>query len=290
MAVADYDFGVGANVHQHHRLLLFVHPDCNKCASNIRSHVTTDYRPSVDVRLREYAEPPRLGVGFQRRSRSLAFLAFQLYLRLVWLNTNCLYVNAEGDIPHGSVAHQDYFVNLPAVDIQLAGQFADFKVDRRNYRVAQFSTVSAAVKGNSVHHVAPPEPLGILEGGSGEYLSGLQVHQIHCHGGSAYVYCQTQNSPSIGINELAPDCHLVAVAPYQRVRVYPAANTLRQDSGLTAQDGKSYGLRRVGDNGLASQPVAAGKEILIAGVGSEPFRSLFDFHDTLMATASPPAG
>ena len=99
-----------------------------------------------------------------------------------------------------------------------------------------------------------------------------------------------KNSPSVRIHRLAPYGHLITVAPHQGVRVYVAANTLGQDAGLTAQNGELYGLRGVGDDSLAGQPVAAGEEILVAGMGGEALRPLFDLHDTFMATASPPAG
>ena len=142
-----------------------------------------------------------------------------LHNRPVGLLAYRLDVYAEEQVSHGRIAHDNDFVDLPAVESECASHIADLKVNRRQHHLAELAVELASVVGDAVHDVASAETLGVLKRGCMDDVAGLQVEEVHGDRCRADVHGEAVDTPAVGVDAPSVEDYGVAVARSQWIEV-----------------------------------------------------------------------
>ena len=139
MPVADHDLGIRADIDQHHDLFSAVHVYCEQVRGNVGPDVRANQRAAVDVGAGKDPEAQVGGLDVEGGRTAEAVQHLQLGDRLVGLLSYRLDVQAEDQVAHRRVAHDDDLVYPPPVDAKRPAHLADLEVDGGQHDLLQLA-------------------------------------------------------------------------------------------------------------------------------------------------------
>ncbi len=189
-------------------------------------------------------------------------------------------VEAEEQVAHRGVAHDEGVHQLAPVDAELAAQPLELVVERPAEREAHLAR-HVAVVADAGHHVRPAEPLRVLEAHDREHRTGRQVHHLEHDGRGADVdgqperraerrrRCPCRRTPGSGHRPRSRQARSRPRRPPPG-RAAPAGGDAGWRTRRPAPRGRRPPGRRAGRSGRGRSPPSSGARAGRCRCGSPP--------------------